>query len=246
MQITKRWLLIALMVPVLAITALLARADSLSEEDVNRLVRSYILENPEIIVEAITILQQREQAQQQAGEGEMLSRLQDDLIANPGDPVLGNPNGSVTLVEFSDYNCGFCKRAHDTVEALIESNPDLRVVLKEFPILSETSMTAARAALAVNDLYPEQYAEFHGRLMAHRGSLQNDNAVWSIVRALRVDVGAVQERSRSADIEAAVARNHELARQLNITGTPTFIVGNSVLRGALPKADIQRAIDDAS
>lgn len=246
MQTTKRWLLIALMIPALAITALLARADTLSEDDVKRLVRSYILENPEIIVEAITILQQREQAQQQAGEGEALSRLQNDLIANPGDPILGNPNGSVTLVEFSDYNCGFCKRAHDTVEALIEANPDLRVVMKEFPILSETSMTAARAALAINDLYPEHYADFHARLMAHRGALQNDNAVWSIVRALRVDVSAVQSRSREPDIEAAIARNHELARQLNITGTPTFIVGSSVLRGALPQADIQRAIDDAS
>lgn len=246
MHITKRWLLIALMIPVLAITALLARADTLTEDDVNRLVRNYILENPEIIVEAITILQQREQAQQQAGEGEMLSRLQNDLIANPGDPVLGNPNGSVTLVEFSDYNCGFCKRAHETVEALIEANPDLRVVMKEFPILAETSMTAARAALAINDLYPDRYADFHGRLMAHRGALQNDNAVWSIVRDLRIDVGAVQERSQAADIEAAVARNHELARQLNITGTPTFIVGSSVLRGALPQGDIQRAIDDAS
>lgn len=246
MQITKRWLFITLLIPVLAITALLARADSLTEDDVNRLVRSYILENPEIIVEAITILQQREQAQQQAGVGETLSRLQDDLVANPDDPVLGNPNGSVTLVEFSDYNCGFCKRAHETVEALIEANPDLRVVMKEFPILSETSMTAAKAALAINDLYPDQYADFHSRLMANRGALQSDNAVWSIVRALRVDVGKVQERSRAADIEAAVARNHELARQLNITGTPTFIVGNNILRGALPQADIQRAIDDAS
>ncbi|MHA7878813.1 MAG: DsbA family protein [Saccharospirillum sp.] len=245
MHNAKKWATLAL-IPILAIVALLARADTLTEDDVNRLVRSYILENPEIIVEAITILQQREQAAQQAGEGQMLAQLQDDLIANPSDPVLGNPNGSVTLVEFTDYNCGFCKRAHGTVKALIDANPELRVVIKEFPILSETSMTAAQAALAVRELFPERYAELHDRLMENRGSLQSDSAVWAIVRDLGMDVSAVQERSQGEDIEASVARNHQLARQLNITGTPTFIVGEAILRGALPQADIQQAIDEAS
>lgn len=245
MLIHKRLIRLAL-IPLLMLAAFTAKAEDLTEDDVKRLVRSYLLDNPEVILEAIEILQQREQAVKQAAEGETLSQLSDELIGQKGDPVGGNPNGSITLVEFFDYNCRYCKQANSTVQALIEENPDLRIVYKEFPILSETSVTAARAALAVNALYPEQYETFHRSLLVIRGSLGSDEEVWKQVARLDVDIDEVRAESKKGWIQEALARNHELARKLGITGTPTFVVGDSILRGAFPQADIQQAIEDNS
>lgn len=245
MLIHKRLIRLAL-IPLLMLAAFTAKAEDSTEDDVKRLVRSYLLDNPEVILEAIEILQQREQAVKQASEGEALSHLSDELIGQEGDPVGGNPNGNITLVEFFDYNCGYCKRANSTVQALIKDNPDLRIVYKEFPILSETSVTAARAALAINALYPEQYETFHRSLLVIRGSLGSDEDVWKQVARLDVDIDRVRAESKKGWVQDTLARNHELARKLNITGTPTFIVGNSVLRGAFPQEDIQQAIEDNS
>lgn len=243
MLMYKRMIRLAL-IPLLALSALSAQAHDMTEEEVNRLVRSYLLENPEVIIEAINILQQREQAQQQANEGQTLSQLGDELTGSENDPVGGNPDGSITLVEFFDYNCGYCKRASSTVQSLVDANPDLRIVYKEFPILSETSVTAARASLALSALYPEKYEVFHHRMLDYPGSLRQDSDVWKVIADMDVDVEAVREESQASWIQETLSRNQQLARQLNVTGTPTFIVGDSVLRGAYPQADIQKAIDE--
>ncbi|GGX49396.1 DsbA family protein [Saccharospirillum salsuginis] len=241
----SRWTMLVL-IPLMALTALTVRAEEMSEQEVERIVRDYLLENPEVIVEAINVLRQREQAAEEAAASEQLSGLENELVNAERDPVGGNPDGQITLVEFFDYNCGYCKRVNSTLQALIEDNPDLRVVYKEFPILSETSMTAARASLAVNALYPEQYETFHRRLLDQRGSLQQDSQVWDAVAQLDVDVEAVKTEAGKSWVQDTISRNHQLAQQLNITGTPTFIVGDSILRGAYPQADIQDAIDKNS
>lgn len=240
----SRWTKFAL-VPMMALTAMTARAEDLNEQDVERIVRDYLLENPEVIVEAIEVLRQREQAQKEASAAEQLSQLDDELFRSERDPVGGNPDGRITLVEFFDYNCGYCKRVNGTLKALIEANPDLRVVYKEFPILSETSMTAARASLALNALYPEHYETFHRRLLENRGSIQEDQVVWDALAQLDVDVDAIKAEAEKDWIKETLAENRQLAQQLNITGTPTFIVGDSILRGAYPQDNIQAAIDKA-
>lgn len=245
MLMSKRLVRLAL-IPLLCLAALTARADNLTEDDVKNLVRSYLLENPEVIMEAITILQQREEAAKRSQEGQALSQLNAQLTRQEHDPVGGNPDGDITLVEFFDYNCGYCKRVNSTLQALIADNPNLRVVYKEFPILSETSVTAARASLALNALYPEHYETFHRALLAAPGSLKQDSDVWNQVAKLDVDVDKIRAESQASWIQDTLAKNHELARNLNISGTPTFIVGDSVLRGAYPQADIQKAIDENS
>lgn len=232
-----------LLMPVLALTAVFAQAENLTEDDVNRMVRNYILENPEIVMEAIGILQEREQAAQQASQSELLASAGDRLVNMDKDPVGGNPDGNITLVEFFDYNCGYCKRAADTVKALTEANPNLRVVYKEWPILSETSLTAAKVGLAINELYPEQYSTYHDALLARPSSLRQDSEVWQVVDSLGLDRAELEEETKAEWVQQNLASNRALAQQLNITGTPTFVVGTEILRGAYPEADIQAAID---
>ncbi len=232
-----------LLMPLLALTAVFAQAEDLTEDDVNQMVRNYILENPEIIMEAIGILQEREQAAQQASENQLLADAGDLLVRTAKDPVGGNPDGDITLVEFFDYNCGYCKRASETVKALTEANPNLRVVYKEWPILSETSVTAARVGLAINELYPDQYQTYHDALLARPGALRQNSEVWEVVDSLGLDRAELEEETKADWVQQNLASNRALAQQLNITGTPTFVVGTEILRGAYPQADIQAAID---
>ena len=241
----SRWAMLVL-IPLMTLTTLTAHAEDMTEQEVERIVRDYLLEHPEVIVEAINVLQQREKAAKEAAASEKLSALNSELVNAERDPVGGNPDGQITLIEFFDYNCGYCKRANSTLQALIEANPDLRVVYKEFPILTETSMTAARASLALNALYPEKYETFHRQLLDRRGSLQQDSEVWEAIAELDVDVEAVKTEAGKDWIKETLAKNRQLAQELDITGTPTFVVGDSVLRGAYPQKDIQEAIDKNS
>lgn len=218
------------------------QATEYSQQDIEEIVRNYLLTNPEVIVEAINVLQAREEARQAEEAQSALSRLQPQLVNNPLDPVGGNADGSVTIIEFADYNCGFCKRANATLQALIEANPDLRVVYKEWPILSESSEYASRVALATNLIAPSRYEELHNALM-NANSLRSEADVWRIVANLRLDRQAIEAQMNAPEVEQHLAETQALARSLGITGTPAFVVGNEVLRGAFPQADIQKAID---
>ena len=235
------------LIPLLAVASLTALAENLTEAEVEQLVHDYLLEHPEVVQQALERYQEQQQAAQEAAELDRLDRYQDDLIADSYDPVGGNPDGSVTLVEFFDYNCGYCKRANATVQALIDANPELRVVYKELPILAETSVTAARASLAVSKLYPQHYESFHRALLERRSALQQDSDVWNILADIDgVSTDTVRVESQSPWVERQLARNQLLARRLRISGTPSFVVGDTLLRGAYPQADIQEAIDEAS
>ncbi|WP_108124355.1 DsbA family protein, partial [Saccharospirillum mangrovi] len=217
----------------LALASLAAHADELTEADVEQLVHDYLLAHPEVVQEALDRLQQQQQAAQAAAEQQRLSSLNEQLVSYPHDPVGGNRDGELTLIEFFDYNCGYCKRANATLQALMEDNPNLRVVYKEFPILAETSVTAARASLALNKLYPEHYETFHRSLLERRSGLQKDDDVWDAIEELDgVDTAAIRAESQADWVQQTLASNYQLARQLNISGTPTFVIGDNMLRGA--------------
>jgi len=223
-----------------------AAAENLSQAEIEQLVHDYLLEHPEVIQQSLNRYEQQQAAARQAAEQERLAGMTDQLESNPNDPVIGNPDGNLTLVEFYDYNCGYCKRADATVQALIEANPDLRVVYKEFPILAETSMTAAQASLAFHRLYPDQFEDFHRSLLGRR-SLPSDTAVWDTVADMDgVDVESVREESQAAWVQQTLAQNRQIARGLGVSGTPTFVIGGQLLKGAYPQATIQAAIDEAS
>lgn len=223
-----------------------AMADNLTQAQIEQLVHDYLLEHPEVIQQSLDRYEQQLAAARQAAEQERLAGMTEQLESGANDPVIGNPDGSLTLVEFYDYNCGYCKRADSTVQALIEANPDLRVVYKEFPILAETSVTAAQASLAFHKLYPQQFEDFHRSLLGRR-SLPSHDAVWDAVADMDgVDVEAVREESQADWVQQTLAQNRQMARDLGVSGTPTFVIGGQLLKGAYPQATIQAAIDDAS
>jgi len=217
-------------------------ADDFSEDEIKQIVREYILENPEIIADAIYILQSKAEQDKAQQETQALNDMKGMLDDNRLDPVGGNPEGTVTLVEFFDYNCGYCKRSGNVLQTLIKDNPNLKVVYKEWPILSETSGTAAKVALAVNLALPDQYETFHRALLAS-SSLRTENDVWKIVSKLDLDRKAIESKLNSPEVELHLKQTSTLAQQLGITGTPAFIVGDTVLKGAYPIEEIQKAID---
>ena len=189
-------------------------------------------------------LQERQSAEQAARVAEALREHRDGLLTDPMSPVGGNPEGAVTVVEFFDYNCPYCRAVGPVVTKLLEGNPDVRFVYKEFPTLAESSRFAAQAALAARRQNPELYTAFHDALMETEGRLTED-AVVQIAREVGVDLDRMRADMEDPAIEESIDRNIELARAIGITGTPTFIIGDAMLVGFKPLVEMESAIADA-
>jgi protein-disulfide isomerase len=197
---------------------------------VEQVVRDYLLAHPEVIMEALTVLQTRQEQSERQRQAEQLSSLDEEIFRSPGSPVMGNPEGNVTLVEFFDYQCGYCKSMLEPLNALRERDPDLRMVMKELPILSPASTTAAKAALAAE--LQGKYTEFHLAMMGYRGRL-DDDVVFATAEQVGLDVERLKADMESEAVAAEIAANMRLAQQLGIRGTPAFIVGDDIVPGAV-------------
>jgi protein-disulfide isomerase len=205
-------------------------------------VGDYLRKNPEIVIEAINILRQREQAAETADARNVIAARGPEIFNDSATPVGGNPDGDVTLVEFFDYQCGYCKRVFPTVNKLVEDDGKIRFVYKEFPILGPVSVYAARAALASHG--QGKYREFHDALMKARGALTEDG-VLRIADTVGLDRSKLlEEMSRNeAEYDLVFARNRDLAQALKINGTPAFVAGDAVIRGAADYASMKHVID---
>lgn len=204
-------------------------------------VGDYLRNNPEIVIEAINILRQREQAAETADARNVIAARGPELFNDTATPVAGNPDGDVTLVEFFDYRCGYCKRVFPTVKKLIKDDGNIRFVFKEFPILGPASVYAARAALASHG--QGKYLEFHDALMASKGALTEDG-VLRIADSVGLDRGKLLEdmNRNEAEYDRVFARNRDLAQALKINGTPAFVAGDVVVRGAADYASMKNVI----
>lgn len=198
------------------------------------LVRAYILEHPEVLPEAMERLQQRESAAQIAP---MRGALETPF---PG-AVLGNPDGKVTLVEFTDFACTYCRQSVKALEGLIAKNPDLRVVIRELPIIAPESGPAARMALAA--AAQDKYPAYH-KLM-FEGPRPSEESINAAAGAAGLDLAAARSFGASSGVEEELKRNLEVARQLGVNGTPAWVIGDRIISGAVPAADLQTAIDAA-
>lgn len=215
--------------------------DSRSVEEIEQIVRDYLLREPEIVYEALQELQARQQVAENERRREALAALEEEIFADPRDPVAGNPEGDVTLVEYFDYQCGYCRRMAPAMQALLAEDPDLRVVMKELPVLGPDSMVAARAALAVANIAEEYYTDFHFVLMQI-----NDLSEASIIEQaaeLGIDSEALTAEMQSEDVAAMIQENLQIAGQLGINGTPSFIIGETIIPGAIPIAQLSRLIE---
>lgn len=193
-------------------------------------VRAYLLAHPEVIVEALQELDRRQQAATEAQRQQTIAERREELTGSRADPVAGNPDGAVTVVEFFDYRCPYCKAIAKDVIATLQAEGDVRIVFKEFPILGPDSEFAARAALAADR--QGKYLPFHQALMEHKGQLDEE-----IVHGIADEVGLDLERLRkdmaAPEIAEAISRNIALANALAIGGTPAFIVGDMLVPGAI-------------
>ncbi|GHB47951.1 hypothetical protein GCM10007094_41590 [Pseudovibrio japonicus] len=201
---------------------------TVSDERVKELALEAILENPRVIEEAIQRLQLMRQAQAQAGIKATIDQRRDLLVNDANAPVLGNPQGDVTVVEFFDYNCPYCKRAKPELEALLKSDSNVRFVFREWPILGEGSVYAARAALASRK--QGKYEDFHWALMGVKGRIDN-NSVMKIALDAGLDVVQLKTDMDDPAIAAHIQLSMQLAQELNITGTPAFVIGDDVYPG---------------
>lgn len=209
-----------------------AITQEIDEARIGEIVRQYLLENPEILVEMEQVLETRRVEQETKQRAEALATAGDRIFRNPADPVLGNPDGDVTIVEFFDYNCGFCRRAHQDLVGLLETDRNVRVVMKEFPILGPDSQQAHLASMAFQALKPDAYGDFLNQLITHDGRANLEAA---IEIAALFDVAEDQLRAGMDDpaIIARVQDTYEIAGLLGITGTPTYVIGDEVLGGAV-------------
>ena len=199
-------------------------------------VRSYLLENPEVLLEVIAVLEDRQAGAQTADDASLIAAHAEALFDSPHSWVGGNPEGDVTVVEFVDYNCGFCRRAFGEVMEMVEFDPGVRLVMKEFPILGPESEEASRFAIAVLQLEgDEAYAEAHERLLTLQGRVAGP-ALARIAEEMALDMDAIAERMQAPEVSAVIDSNRGLAQALGINGTPTFIIEDRMVRGFLPAA----------
>ncbi len=199
---------------------------------IEAIVGDYIRTHPEVVVNALQAYQ-AEMQKEQAREAEAaLKEVEDELLNDPQTPIAGNSDGDVTIVEFFDYNCGYCKQVTPSVQTLLETDDNVRYVFKEFPILGPGSVLASRAALAVWNLEPEKYLPFHMALMKARGSL-NEQQILDIAERVGVSPAALQAEMEKPAIEEKLRQNIALGQRINIRGTPAFIINGEIIPGAV-------------
>lgn len=216
--------------------------DAAERQAIEGVVRDYLLKNPEVILQAVEGLRAREKAEESARAKQALVENHDALYKNPNSPVGGNPKGDVTVVEFFDYQCGYCKAVHADVNRLVTDDGKLRLVYKEFPILGPGSLIGSKAALAARA--QGKYIEMHNALMEHRGQI-DDALVMRLARSLGLDADRLKADMDSDAVRTVIADNQRIAEQLGITGTPGFIFGEELVPGAIKLEQMKQLVSQA-
>lgn len=212
------------------------------KREVEEVIRSYLNENPEVLLDAIDALRAKQDAQRAAKAQAGIVALNERIEGDPSIPVGGNPAGSVTLVEFFDYQCGYCKRVFPAVRELVATDDDVRLVYLEFPILGEASVLAARAALGIWLAMPEKYMAFHEALMESRGQLTPERIV-ETAAAIGVAEADLETAMNDPAVEEQIRRNHSIAGTMGINGTPAFVIGDQLVPGAIDLATMRDLVE---
>ncbi len=242
-----RLLTAALLALGMALPAQALDLSSLSETDralLRQEIRAYLLDNPEVIMEAVAVLEERQAAGQAEADVELVRANADALFDAPGDWVGGNPQGDITLVEFMDYRCSYCRRAVAEVDGLLGADGNIRFILKEFPILGAESVAASRFAIATKQVAGDAaYKSVHDALMAYTGAM-NVAGFTRLADALGLDANAITAAMDSDAVTEVIAANHALAQRLRINGTPAFVMEDRMLRGYLPQEQMQQIAEE--
>jgi len=236
-------------IPFLALSLLTAPAPAnaaggLSDDqrrEIEKMIEQFIMDHPEVVMESIKRFQDRMAREEEERAKENLVASREKLVSDPASPVGGNPDGDVTIVEFFDYRCGYCKRVFPALMEVMKSDPKVRYVFKEFPILGPESVMATKASLAVWRLAPEKYMDVHAALLGVKGGMTMSKILKTVADA-GADPHAVAKEMGSPEVEAMIRDTYELAESLRISGTPAFVIGDELVPGAVDIATIRRLI----
>ena len=246
---SQRWLAGAALAGALLCLQPAARAAEFTDgqkAEVGALVKDYLLQNPEVLRDAMVELDKRDKAQEAAKREGTVREQSAALLDSPYGDVVGNPTGKVTLVEFFDYNCGYCKRALDDMAKLMKTDPTLRVVLKDFPVLGPGSVEAAQVAGAVrNQLKGDKFWAFHYKLLSTHGTIAKAQAL-AAAKESGVDMDQLAKDMAKPEIKAGIQQNMQLADALSLTGTPSFVVGSDVVVGAVGYDELKDRVDNVA
>ena len=231
----------------LATTALLmlpiaATADGMDEDRIKELVLEAIRENPGIVFEAAQLFEQQQQALQAQAAAQVFDTEKATLENDPNAPVLGNPDGDVTVVEFFDYNCPYCRRVKPEMEALLAADPNVRVVYREWPILGDGSVFAARAALASRN--QGKYEDFHWAMMQLKERAE-EASILRTAEDIGLDVAQLRRDMNGPEIEEHIQTSMRLAQSLGFSGTPSFVIGDSLAPGLIQADQMIELVDQA-
>jgi protein-disulfide isomerase len=197
-------------------------------------IRAYLMENPEVLMEAIGVLEERRQGEQVASDANLVTANAEALFDDERSWVGGNPDGDITIVEFMDYRCGYCKKAFPEVDALLKADGNIRFIVKEFPILGEQSVLAARFAISVRNLAgPASYEKVHNELMTLRADISAESLA-ALSDRLGLDTAKIMAGMDAAAVDAELRDNQKLAQALQINGTPGFVFVDQLVRGYVP------------
>jgi protein-disulfide isomerase len=221
-----------------------ARAEAPAKAEIEKIVHDYLIANPEVIRDAIEELERRQKVAEADSRSRAVDQTSDKLFNSAAQAVVGNPSGDVTLVEFFDYNCGYCKRALEDLGKLVDGDPKLRVVLKDFPVLGPGSTEAAEVATALRlQLKPDKFYAFHRKLLTTRGSIGKAQAL-AVAKELGADTARLEKDMKSEQTRAALKESAELADSLNLTGTPSWVIGKEVIVGAVGYQQLKNKIEN--
>lgn len=211
--------------------------------DLEAVIQQYLTKHPEVVVEAIRTYRAREQAMRDTRTKARIASFVSSVDNNPSLPVGGNPEGDITIVEFFDYRCGYCKRVLPVIRDLMETDGQIRLVYAELPILGDDSLLASRAATAVWLNWPDKYAPYHNLLMASVGKLDS-SVVFESAFQVGIEADELAAAMEAEGVSAAIAANRQLATQLDIKGTPAFIIGDRLMSGAVALSMFREIIAD--
>jgi protein-disulfide isomerase len=208
-------------------------------------IRSYLIAHPEVLMEALQALDAKRAAQKAEADKSLVKANAEALFHDAASWVGGNPDGNVTMVEFMDYRCPYCRQAYEDVNQLVKSDGNIRFIVKEFPILGPQSELSARFAIAVlQTAGPEAYAKIHDALMRHRGQI-TPAALTALAQKGGLDAKALLKRMKSEAVSRVIADNLALGTKLAVEGTPTFVIADQLVRGYMPLAGMQQIVDKA-
>ena len=214
------------------------------KSEIEAIIKDYLTKNPEVLRDAISALETRAKAAEADARNKLVSDMQGPLYTSPYQAIVGNPNGKLTLIEFFDYNCGYCKKMLPDMARLMKDEPDLRLILRDYPILSDASVEAAEVAAAVrNQFKGDKFWEFHQKLLGSRGPIGKAQAL-AVAQALGADMDKISKDMEAPSVKEGLDELDRLGRDLALNGTPSYVVGDETVVGAVGYDALKAKLDN--